>query len=29
MIYICDKIIDNIVYEVYQGTSGTIYFTKK
>lgn len=29
MIYICDKTVDGIIYEVYQGTSGTMYFNIK
>ena len=29
MIYICDTVHNGIVYEVYRGTSGTMYFNLK
>lgn len=29
MTFICEKVVDNTTYEVYQGTNGTMYFNKK
>ena len=29
MVYICNVMLDGITYEVYQGTSGTMYFNKQ
>ena len=29
MTYICDKEVNGVIYEVYQGTSGTMYFNVK
>lgn len=29
MVYICDKVINGVTWEVFQGVGGTMYFVQK